>query len=91
MGGLLFSLAFVVVVAVFAVRAVRGRWRQRRQLDHHVVARFDDVDALVRRVRCLCGRQPDRNGEGPRDHGGWGVELSCVCGRRRSMVFIVGN
>jgi hypothetical protein len=70
---------------------VQRHWRGRKQVDHHVVARFDDVDAVVSKVKCLCGRRPDKDGEGPRKNGGWGVELSCVCGRQRSMIFIVGN
>ena len=89
--GLLFSGAFLVVVAVLLVRAGQRRWRGRRQLDQHVVARFDDIDAVVRRTRCACGRSPDKDGEGPRDQGSWGVELSCVCGKQRSLVFVVGN
>lgn len=89
--GLLFSLAFVVVVVVLAARSARARLRTRLQVDDHVVARFDDVDAVVARVRCPCGRRPDRDGEGPRDGGGWGVRLSCVCGRQRELRFIVGN
>ncbi len=87
--------AFFVVVVALLIKAGRRRLRLRLQIDQHVVARFDDVDAVVARARCACGRRPDQDGEGPRDRGTpaetWGVELSCVCGRRRSLRFVVGN
>jgi hypothetical protein len=91
LGAVLFAGAFFVVVAVLAWRGGRRRWRSLRQVDRHVVASHRDIEAVVGRVKCACGRWPDRDGEGPRDGGAWGVELSCVCGRRRSLVFIVGN
>ena len=91
MGGLLFSGAFLIVVVVLGVRATQAWARRRKQIDHHAVARFDDVDVIVGRARCACGRKPDKDGEGPRKDGAWGVELSCVCGRTRSLVFQVAN
>ena len=91
MGGLLFSGAFFVVAAIVLVRAGRAHWLGRRHVDHHVVAGVEDIDGIVGKVRCVCGRWPDKDGEGPRAQGGWGVELSCVCGRQRSMIFIVEN
>ena len=56
-----------------------------------LLVRVEDIDGIVGKVRCVCGRWPDKDGEGPRAQGGWGVELSCVCGRQRSMIFIVEN
>ncbi len=94
MGALLFSGAFFIVVAVLLMRGGRRRLRSAVEVDHHVVASDRDIDFVVNKVKCVCGRWPDRDGEGPRRHNGgeaWGVELSCVCGRRRSLVFVVGN
>ena len=91
MSGLLFAGAFFVVVAVLAFRAGQRRLVSRRQTDRHIVASHRDIEAVVGRIKCACGRSPDRTGEGPRAAGAWGVELSCVCGRRRSVVFVVGN
>ena len=92
MGALLFSGAFLVVVAVLGARRAQTAWRARVVIEaERVVAGYDDVDAIVSRARCACGRRFDKDGEGPRGDGRWAVSLSCACGRRRSLVFVVGN
>jgi hypothetical protein len=90
-GALLFTGAFFVVVAALAVRRAQAAWRARAPDKERVVAGFDDVDAFVSRARCACGRRFDKDGEGPRGEGRWAANLSCVCGRRRTLVFVVGN
>jgi hypothetical protein len=91
MGALLFSGAFFVVVAVLGVRRAQATWRARDVVVERVVASFNDADAFVARERCACGRRFDKDGEGPRGDGRWAITLSCVCGRRRTIVFVVGN
>ena len=91
MSGLLFAGAFFIVVAALAIKAGRRRLLSRRQVDRHIVASHREIEGIVGRVKCACGRWPDRDGEGPRREGEWAVELSCVCGRRSSLVFVVGN
>ena len=91
MGALLFSGAFFVVVATLGLRRARTAWRTRVVVEERVVADYATVDATVARARCGCGRRFDQDGEGPRGDGRWAVELSCTCGRRRSIVFVVGN
>jgi hypothetical protein len=92
----LFAVAFLVALAFLAARAIARKRRERPRLSEHLVAHCADVDATVARLRtCACGRRLDVDGEGPRRSAAgaerWGVELSCVCGRRHSLRFIVGN
>jgi hypothetical protein len=88
---LLFVGAFFFVVVVLGLRRARTAWRGRGLVEHRVVADFDAVDAAVARARCACGRSLDKDGEGPRGEGRWGVEMSCPCGQRRRLLFVVGN
>jgi hypothetical protein len=92
----LFALAFFVVLAILGARAIARKRRERPALAEFTVAGFADVDRQVSgQRRCACGRRFDVDGEGPRKSKDgserWGVNLVCVCGRRRTLLFVVAN
>ncbi|HEY1097842.1 MAG TPA: hypothetical protein VGF99_02900 [Myxococcota bacterium] len=93
--GLLFALVILLVVVVVVGRAVRDRVVAARRQTHFVVARFDDVERLVRRHRCMCGRRPDLLGESTSTSTSGALEaamqLECVCGRRERLTFTMGH
>lgn len=90
MGGLLFSVAFIVVAVVLVARASRRRLTAATQPTTFVITRFDEIPGLVRRFTCPCGRSPDTLGELPTPEGS-AVQLECVCGRRDRLTFTLAN
>lgn len=96
MGGLFFVLAIVVAVGVVVSRQLRRRLLEASEVNHHVVADFDDIERIANRTTCSCGRSMERRGEGPgrsgpATGGEWVVRFECVCGRRRAITFVVAN